>query len=123
TLRRALLAVAFLLVCFTLARPQPATPRKAPAPDSISFRVIFGYRRAHTMTYDGSVTAHGGRLLRVEPWHFFGQDRITGPDSWKLEIKRGVIENQPDRPVAVADGAVPPANLVPAGLIVSVDAT
>ena len=65
----------------------------------------------------------GGALRRLAPWRFFQDDAITGPNSWKLQIRRAVFENQPDAPQPLAGGGPAPQNIVPAGLVVTVDAS
>ena len=101
--------------------PPPPPRAAAPASDSISFRVIFGYRRTAPLPYDGSVSVAGGRLRALEPWRFLNGDAIAQPNSWKLSIHRITFENQPDAPMSLASGGGTPQNLVPAGLVVTVD--
>src|SRR6516164_9374760 len=90
-------------VLLTFAFPQARRPAQAPAaapsaPDAITFRVVFGYRRAAPKNYDGSVSITGGTLRAIDSWRFLQGDAITPPDSWKLQIRRMVFENQPDAP-------------------------
>src|SRR5437868_3729135 len=109
-MRRAILAIlapcAAVLLLIRFAQPQPRRPvaQRPPATDAISFRVVFGYQRTAVKTYDGSVTVSGGTLRGIEPWRFLQNDAITGPDSWKLEIRRVIFENQPDQPQSMAGG-------------------
>src|ERR1051326_4261729 len=82
---------ACLLLSFAL--PQARSPAQAPpavpaAPDAITFRVVFGYRRAAPKNYDGSVSITGGTLRAIDSWRFLQGDAITPPDSWKLQIDR-----------------------------------
>jgi hypothetical protein len=115
-----------LAVLFAIAFPQRAAPPQtvaAPPADLISFRVVFGKQRAAPKRYDGSVSVTGGALRRLAPWRFFQDDAITGPNSWKLQIRRAVFENQPDAPQPLAGGGPAPQNIVPAGLVVTVDAS
>ena len=88
--------------------------------DGISMRVTFGYLRLGARKYDGSLTVGNGKLLKVEPWRFFQQDQVNADGTWKLDIKRVVFENQPDKSNPVTNGAAA-LNLVPAGLFVTVD--
>jgi hypothetical protein len=116
-----------LAVLFAVAFPQrnarPQAPAAAPAADSISFRVVFGNQRTAPKDYSGSVSVTGGALRNLEGWRFFQNDAITGSNSWKLQIRRAVFENQPDAPQPMANGGPAPQNIVPAGLIVTVDAS
>ncbi|MCL5742347.1 MAG: DUF3604 domain-containing protein [Acidobacteria bacterium] len=118
------------MLIFGLAASAPmfrsrAGARLAGAPAKVdrqvAFRVAFGCLRAAPANYDGSVTVTGGKLISLSPWRFFGKDEIQPPNSWRLETKRAPMENQPNAPVRVSDGAALPLNLVPAGLIVTVD--
>ena len=93
-----------------------------PAPDAITARVVFGYQRSAVKTYDGHLRVKAGALRGIEPWRFLQDDAITGPDSWKLQIRRTVFENQPDAPQTMASGPFP-QNIVPAGIFVTVDST
>lgn len=132
-MRTRYVAVAFvsLLVLVSVPRflaqirrnaPSGNQPPRATAPgDSLSFRVVFGYMRTEPKPYGGSVKVTGGKLLSLEPWNFVQQDAVTGSNSWKLNIKRMVFENEPNDPTTVADGSGPARNIVPAGLIVTVD--
>ncbi|HTM51221.1 MAG TPA: hypothetical protein VL285_21145 [Bryobacteraceae bacterium] len=119
--------ISLAVVCAAMALMFASPRRSLPVPNSsrgaLAFRVTFGEKRTGVKTYDGSVHTAGGRLLRLAPWRFFGADRIAGADSWKLEIKRGPIENQPGQPVLLAEGAVVPQNLVTAGILVTVEAS
>ena len=98
---------------------QPRVAQSPPA-NTISFRVVFGYQRTAAKNYDGSIDATGGALRSIEPWRFLQNDAVTGPNSWKLQIRRTIFENQPDLPLSMAGGPAP-QNLVPAGLIVTLD--
>ena len=114
-------AVVFLVVAFSQTPPRPTQARTA-APEPTSFRVVFGYQRSAEKRYDGSITVTGGALRSIEPWRFQREDAVTGPNSWTLQIRRMVFENQPDRPQALSGGPAT-QNVVPAGLIVTVDST
>src|SRR5579872_2690724 len=91
------------------------------ASDPVSFRVVFGFMRTEPKSYDGNVKVTGGKLLSIGPWRFLQQDAVIGDHSWKLTTKRMVFENEPDDPTTVTNGSMPALNLVPAGLIVTVD--
>ncbi|MDQ2898917.1 MAG: hypothetical protein M3Y07_03845 [Acidobacteriota bacterium] len=123
----AVFLLAFVAV-FAVARPNRAAPQATASAglsskdDSISFLVTFGYRREGPKVYDGSIGVTGGRLRNLDSWRFFQQDAISGGNSWKLQIKEAVFENQPDHPNPVAGGSLPARNLVTAGVIATVDA-
>jgi len=108
-----------LLFAFPQARG-PAQARPATPPETINFRVVFGFQRTAPKNYDGHVAVSGGALRSLEPWRFLEGDAIAPPDSWKLQIRRMIFENQPDAPNSMAGGPQP-QNLVPAGLFVTVD--
>jgi hypothetical protein len=98
-----------------------ASPLAEPVADeAVAFRVTFGSLRQAPKKFDGSLTVAGGKLIKLSPWRFFQQDRVREDGSWKLDIKRAVLENQPDKPNPVAGGSAPAQNLVPAGLFVAV---
>ncbi|HZT31243.1 MAG TPA: hypothetical protein VFA33_15240 [Bryobacteraceae bacterium] len=112
------------LVVFSAAqkRKPGARPAAAEALEStICFRVTFGYLRTAEKSYDGSLRVTGGKLIKATPWRFFQSDAMTGAASWKLDIKRVVFENQPDQPNPVASNSASARNLVPAGLVVTVE--
>lgn len=118
----AIVAPASVLWLIAFQQRPPARSQAAPAPRSgaLSFRVVFGYQRSALKTYDGSVSVNGGTLRSLEPWRFLQNDALTGANSWKLTIHRVVFENQPDLPQSMAGGGQA-QNLVPAGLLVTVD--
>ncbi|MCL4401123.1 MAG: DUF3604 domain-containing protein, partial [Acidobacteria bacterium] len=114
----------FFLILWA-ARPAFVAQRKQPAAaagenNSVSFLATFGCLRNGPEVYDGNLTVTGGKILRLVPWRFFQQDKISGETSWKLEVKRTVFENQPDRPNSIAGGSGPALNVVPAGVFVTV---
>jgi len=86
-----------------------------------SSRVVFGERADQAGDFSGRVTVTPKRVLRLEGWRFFGEDRITGADSWLLSIKRVRFENQPDAPRQIMNGPFV-TNVVPAGIDVTVEA-
>ena len=100
----------------------PKSVAAQPAADAITVRVVFGYQRAAEKSYDGSLRVTGGVLRGIQPWRFLQDDAITGPDSWKLQIRRIVFENQPDAPQSMAGGPFS-QNIVPAGIFVTADST
>jgi hypothetical protein len=122
-LRITALLLVIASVVFMLARPAAQRmPSASPPDDSITFRVTFGYLRAAPKSYDGSLAANGGQVRNIELWRGMQQDAVSG-SSWKLQVRRMVFENQPDKPNPVAGGSAPVTNVVPAGLFVTVDRT
>jgi hypothetical protein len=106
---------------FLFARPaQRGTPATPPANDDVTMRVTFGYLRLAPKPYDGSVTASGGRIRKIDLWRGLQQDSVSG-DSWKLSVRRLMFENQPDHPNSIPAGSGPVMNIVPAAVIVTVD--
>ncbi|MCP5115015.1 MAG: hypothetical protein GY953_29650 [bacterium] len=87
----------------------------------MSFRILFGENQERLADYSGSVSLSQGRVLRTTPWRFFKDDAVEGTNSWKLQLKRTVFENQPDEPRPFNSGG-PLENIVPAGVDVTVDA-
>ena len=79
--------------------------------------MVFGLKRQAPIDYSGSVTLSEGKVVRVEPWRFFGEDGIEEGARWKLTIKTAAFENQPDKPT---QGGV--KNTVPAGMVVTAEA-
>lgn len=118
----ALAALVPVAVLSWVSKARSGTATETPQP-AITFRIVFGARRAGPRPYDGSITVTGGKVRAIAPWRFFGDDAVIAPASWKLSTKRAPLENQPDQPVKVADGAVVPLNFVPAGPIITVDSS
>lgn len=119
----AVLAVAALSLIASRQAQRGPMPVTVPHDDSITFRVVFGYERSVEKVYDGSAAVTGGTLRSIEPWRFLQGDTITPPNSWNLRIRRMVFENQPDQPNQMSAGGPPPMNIVPAGLIITLDRT
>ncbi len=90
-------------------------------PDTVSFRVVFGENQARARDYSGKVALSAGRVTGITGWRFFGADRVEGPDGWKLLVKPGQFENQPNAPSRI-EGSGAPRNLVPAGVDITVEA-
>ncbi len=104
------------------ARPQsPVTPAGAPPDGPLSFRITFGERQEREADCSGSVTLGQGKIVKLSPWRFYGSDAVEGANGWKLRIKRGPLENQPDQPRAIASPG-PSQNIVPAGIVVTAEA-
>ena len=99
----------------------PLQSAAAPASGLTSFRIVFGEKQERTMDYSGSISLTAGNLVRIAPWRFFGSDAVQGADRWKLSIKRTQFESQPDEPRPLATPGQMPM-LVPAGVVVTVDA-
>jgi len=93
----------------------------APENRQVSFRIVFGELQESPEDYSGSVSLSAGKVVGLWPWRFFGQDALDGNRGWKLQIKRIAFENQPDMPRQMGV-AGPTLNLVPAGVVVTVEA-
>jgi len=92
----------------------------APPAAQTSFRVVFGALQERGADYSGSVSISDGKVVSVAPWRFFGGDAVQGSGTWKLTIKRSVLETQPDQPRALtSQGQIP--ILVPAGVTVTLE--
>src|SRR5258707_10277970 len=46
-------------------------------------RILLGLTDRESTTWDGSVTARGGRITTVEPWRFDAQDALLTDNAWK----------------------------------------
>jgi hypothetical protein len=99
----------------------PLQSAAAPASGLTSFRIVFGEKQERSLDYSGSISLTAGKLVRITPWRFFGSDAVQGADHWKLSIKRTQFESQPDEPRPLATPGQMPM-LVPAGVVVTVDA-
>ncbi len=120
-----LLFVAVLIAVMFAIRRNHSAPVQisggAPSDSRVSFRIVFGEKQERLEDYSGSVSLTEGRVVSLAPWRFFGPDAIDGNSGWKLHIKRIAFENQPDMPKEMyTPGQV--FNLVPAGVIVTVEA-
>src|SRR5438045_8479376 len=68
------------------------------APETLSFRVAFGFSDKQPSKWDGSLQASGGRISKVEGWRFIPSDSLQH-QSWKAAT-------EPARP-GTAAGCVP----------------
>ncbi len=86
-----------------LARPRawssPQTASSAASGGS-SFRVLFGLKDRTGQSWDGAVEAPGGRVIRLEPWHFGEQDRVVSATEWRASTRprafNRVLPESPD---------------------------
>ncbi|MBI4874204.1 MAG: hypothetical protein HY822_06185, partial [Acidobacteria bacterium] len=115
-----LAVVPLALVSFAWLRSAPVESAAPPAGGELTFQVVFGDNQDRPKDYSGSVTLTQGRLLRIQPWRFFGSDQVSG-NSWKLTTKYAVFENQPDLPRPMSTPGQT-QNLVPAGVTITVEA-
>src|ERR1700674_484873 len=99
----------------------PLQSAAAPASALTSFRIVFGEKQERSLDYSGSISLTAGNLVRITPWRFFGSDAVQGANQWKLTIKRTQFESQPDEPRPLSTPGQMPM-LVPAGVVVTVDA-
>ncbi|MBI1897510.1 MAG: DUF3604 domain-containing protein [Acidobacteria bacterium] len=86
-----------------------------------SFRIVFGDRQEYARDWSGRVEVVPGKVLAVRGWRFANQDSVTAPDQWKLQLRRGPFENQPDRPFPLS-AQTRPDNILPAGVDITIDA-
>jgi hypothetical protein len=98
-----------------------AMPVATASDDLLAFRIVFGELQEKAADYSGSLALSTGEVIRLTPWRFLRQDRMEGPNGWKLHIEPAGFENQPDRPVPLMmdQGA---RNLVPGGVEATVRA-
>ncbi len=118
-----LLSMSVIVVLLSLRRNQsaPIQAPAVPADNTISFRIVFGEKQERTEDYSGSVSLTEGRVVNLTPWRFFDGNALEGNSGWKLQIKRIAFENQPDQPRPM-DTTEQALNLVPAGVVVTVEA-
>ncbi|MBI4906143.1 MAG: hypothetical protein HY820_21090 [Acidobacteria bacterium] len=109
------------VACVVLFRAQPTAAVQAASPNERGFRILFGERSTESRDFSGRVGVAGGKVVSLRGWRFLGGDEITGADSWKLVVRRGGFEPQPDRPNPLTAQS-PPSNVLPAGVDVVVDA-
>ncbi len=119
----ALLLPATLVFLFFVKRNSSApTPVPgAPGDDPLTFRLVFGEKQESPRDYSGRMTLDQGKVIGLASWRFFRGDALDGSSAWKLQTKRIDFENQPDLPRPMNTSA-PVLNVVPAGVVVTVDA-
>ncbi|MBI3697268.1 MAG: DUF3604 domain-containing protein, partial [Acidobacteria bacterium] len=122
-MKRIVFGCALLLAAILAYSARPAPPQGAPpgGRNRRSFRIVFGERQEAERNYSGSLSVSEGKVISLSPWRFFRGDQIQGNSAWKLEIKRGVLETQPDKPRSLAGGG-PPQSVIPAGVVATVEA-
>src|SRR5690348_4048896 len=78
------LAGILLLFCLILTQFGLRSQNNAAvaSPDTLSFRVAFGAQDKQPARWDGSVSASGARIAKVEGWRFLSADGIQN-QSWK----------------------------------------
>lgn len=76
--------------------------------EDFGFRVIMGHGDKLATAWDGSASARGASIARIEPWRFEAPDGIEG-NSWKAQIRSIRLfgaANRQGAPPAVASGVV-----------------
>lgn len=111
----------FVFLSVYWMRSAPAQAPSLGADNAISFRIVFGELQERPEDYSGSISLSQGRVLGITPWRFFGGDAVDGTKGWNLNIKYAGFENQPDAPRPINTPAQT-QNLVPAGVVVTVEA-
>lgn len=109
------------LLFYALAQNPPRQPPGATPAPHIAIRILFGERQERETDYSGSLTLSEGRVTKVIPWRFYGDDRILGDNAWRLVTRRGNIEDQPDQPRPIST-AGQNQNIVPKAVSAMVDA-
>ena len=102
--RFVLFAAALGLLAFfaySLAQNQPQRPAAAVPAARTALRITFGERQDRETDYSGSLTLTEGRVTELIPWRFFGDDRLDGPNGWKL-LPAPLQHGEPARPAAAA---------------------
>ena len=89
------LAAIAAIVGWKLIRPSARSlAATISSPASQTFLVILGIGDKTDTAWDGSITATGGDILKLEGWRFTGTD-VVGPAGWKLQAR-----NSPSGPAA-----------------------
>jgi hypothetical protein len=70
--------VAFIAVAFWLSLPASA---------QMGVRVLLGVSDETSVNWDGSVTADGAHITRLDPWRFGKEDELIPDNSWKLSTR------------------------------------
>lgn len=123
-----LLSIAVLIVFLQWIRWNSSSPINppgdTPADEELTFRIVFGEKQERPRDYSGSVSLTQGSVLGVTGWRLFGGNAVEGNKGWKLVLTRAAFENQPDapNPLHTNDPPTPPENLVPAGVVITVEA-
>ncbi|MCX6618176.1 MAG: hypothetical protein NTZ98_19045 [Acidobacteria bacterium] len=106
---------------FVLLMVRPARQAEnivlADAPARHAFRVVFGVGDKDQQKWDGRLEVRGGKLVRLEGWRVWQNDRIDG-DRFQLTTRPGTIEDQLHPPKEMPGRA---ERLIPAGLIVTLE--
>ena len=58
-----------------------------PASAQIGVRVLLGVTDEASVSWDGSVTADGARVTRLDPWRFGKDDELSLDNSWKISTR------------------------------------
>jgi hypothetical protein len=58
-----------------------------PAQAQIGVRVLLGVTDEAAVTWDGSVSADGASITRLDPWRFGKEDEIKDDGSWKISTR------------------------------------
>ncbi len=58
-----------------------------PGSAQIGVRVLLGVTDDASVSWDGSVSADGARITRLDPWRFGKEDEINPDNSWKISTR------------------------------------
>src|ERR1700687_3426350 len=58
-----------------------------PAEAQIGVRVLLGVTDEAAAKWDGSVSAEGARVTRLDPWRFGKEDTIKDDGSWQISTR------------------------------------
>jgi len=110
-----------VFLAYSLAQNQTQRPTAAAPAPRMAMRITFGERQERETDYSGSLTLNEGRVTEIIPWRFFGEDRLDGANGWKLFLRRGNMESQPDQPRSLSSAGAN-QNIVPKGVWAVLDA-
>ena len=110
-----LVVVLALLMLWPVRRPENIVLADAPARHA--FRVVFGAGDKDQQKWDGRVEVRGGKLVRLEGWRFWQNDRVDG-GRFQLTTRPGTMEDQLHPPKEMPGRT---ERLIPAGLIVTLE--
>ncbi len=85
----------------------------AAAQSGVGLRLVMGLTDKENTKWDGSASAQGANITKIEPWRFDGDDQMQPGNAWKVSIHK-VRQFGAQRP----QGA---AGIVPNGVIVWLD--
>lgn len=72
---------------FSQNRPAGDVKVVSAAPQTTTFRILFGTGDKEPASWNGRVTLSGSAVSSIEGWHFAGQDRVDGVSGWTASTR------------------------------------